>query len=77
MSRLRLLLSIFVIGVLAVNIPLMAADVLKIDLAKKNSAKDWMLLDKTAKIENGELVFDGRKKISRAIFTPLEWSDVT
>ncbi len=77
MFRLRLWLVIFVSGFLAANVPLMAADALKFDLTKKDSAQDWMLLDKTAKIENGELVFDGRKKISRAIFTPLEWSDVT
>ncbi|MDA0834785.1 MAG: exo-alpha-sialidase [Planctomycetota bacterium] len=56
---------------------LFAADVLKIDLNEPKAGRDWLLLDKTAKIEQGELIFDGRKQISRAIYTPLEWNDVT
>ncbi len=48
-----------------------------LDLTRNNAADSWMFLDKSAKLENGELVFDGRKRISRAIYTPSEWGDVT
>ena len=53
------------------------ADELVIDLQAQDASKDWLFLDKTARIEDGELVFDGRQKISRAVYTPQEWSDVT
>ncbi|MEX1229275.1 MAG: exo-alpha-sialidase [Planctomycetaceae bacterium] len=67
----------FVLFALITSSPLLGSDSLKIDLTKKESAQDWLLLDKTAKIDKGELVLDGRKMISRAIYEPLEWSDVT
>ncbi len=35
------------------------------------------MLDPTASIANGELVLDGRKAPSRAVFLPWEWGDVT
>ena len=53
------------------------ADELVIDLQAQDASKDWLFLDKTARIKDGELVFDGRQKISRAVYTPQEWSDVT
>lgn len=52
----------------------LAAEERAIDL---DNAKDWIFLDKTARSEKGELIFDGRKKISRAIYEPAEWTDVT
>ena len=59
------------------NQSLLAADELSIDLKAQDSSKDWLFLDKTARIENGELIFDGRQKISRAVYLPREWGDVT
>ena len=53
------------------------ADELVVDLQAQDASKDWLFLDKTASIKDGELVFDGRQKISRAVYTPQEWSDVT
>jgi hypothetical protein len=50
---------------------------LVIDLQAQDASKDWRFLDQTARIEDDELVFDGRQKISRAIYTPQEWTDVT
>lgn len=67
--------SLFILGWLLVA-PVAAAE-LPIDLLAEDAAKDWMFLDKTARIERGELVLDGRQRISRAIYTPSEWSDVT
>lgn len=49
----------------------------RIELSAASSADDWLFLDKTARVEQGELIFDGRKKISRAVYLPVEWSDVT
>ena len=39
------------------------ADELVIDLQAQDASKDWLFLDKTARIKDGELVFDGRQKI--------------
>ena len=54
-----------------------AAQELLIDLASENHAAEWMLLDRTASIKDGELVLDGRQKISRAFYLPMEWQDAT
>ena len=54
----------------------LVAEELQVDLAVQDAARDWLLLDKSARIENGELVLDGRQKISRAVYLPREWSDV-
>ena len=50
---------------------------LDVNLQAQDAAKDWKFLDPKARIEGGELVFDGRQKISRAVLTPHEWADVT
>lgn len=49
----------------------------KIDLSAQDAGRDWLFLDQTVRLEKGELICDGRKKISRAVYLPLEWSDVT
>lgn len=63
-------------GCLLALTPSLQATELAIELEDPNAARNWLFLDPTARIENGELVFDGRKRISRAIFTPSEWYDV-
>lgn len=40
-------------------------------------AAQWAFSDTTARIENGELVLDGRKAPSRAFFLPTQWGDAT
>ena len=40
---------------------LAAAQDLKLDLQAKDAAKDWIFLDKSARIDGGELTFDSRK----------------
>jgi sialidase-1 len=52
------------------------AEELEIDLAAEGAADQWMLLDETASVENGELVLDGRGQMSRAFFKPWQWEDV-
>ena len=52
------------------------AEELSLDLSANDAADDWIFLDKAASITDGELVFDGRNRISRAIYQPLEWTDV-
>jgi len=56
---------------------LLVADELVVDLQAQDASKDWLFIDKTVAIKDGELVFDGRQKISRAIYLAQEWSDVT
>lgn len=70
---------IFLLGITGfVQVPAsLAADELVIDLQAQDASRDWLFLDKTAGIKDGELVFDGRQKISRAVYLPQEWSDVT
>lgn len=54
-----------------------AAEELAIELSAPAAAGQWAFLDKTASIRGGELVLDGRQRMSRAFFTPLRWEDVT
>jgi hypothetical protein len=55
----------------------MAAGELAIDLSSPGAAAQWKMLDKTASLQQGELVLDGRKEPSRAVFLPCQWGDVT
>jgi hypothetical protein len=50
---------------------------LAVDFASPQAAAQWKMLDPTASIANGELVLDGRKTPTRAVFLPCEWGDVT
>jgi hypothetical protein len=52
------------------------ADETKIKLDNDQSAKQWSFTGKTGSIQNGELVFDGTKTISKGFFLPYEWNDV-
>lgn len=72
-------LIVFLLGITGfAQVPaILVADELVVDLQAQDASKDWLFLDKTAPIKDGELVFDGRQKISRAVYTPQEWSDVT
>jgi hypothetical protein len=53
-----------------------SAEQLAIDLGAEGAADQWMLLDETAAVEDGELILDGRKQMSRAFLKPWEWDDV-
>ncbi|MCX7427915.1 MAG: exo-alpha-sialidase [Planctomycetia bacterium] len=46
-----------------------------IDLAGEKAGDAWLLLDKTASIQDGQLVLDGRRQDARAFYKPLEWTD--
>ena len=46
-----------------------------IDLAGEKAGDAWLLLDKTASIQDGQLVLDGRRQDARAFYKPLEWGD--
>lgn len=74
---LRLPLHIGTLAVLWLALPvsLQAAD-LAIDLAAPQAAQQWVL-DKSASLSEGELVLDGRRRMSRAFFTPHDWEDAT
>jgi sialidase-1 len=52
------------------------ASELPIDLSSPGAAAQWKMLDDTATIAHGELVLDGRKQPSRAVFLPCQWDDV-
>lgn len=53
------------------------AQELSINLRSENPVAEWRMLDRTASVNDGELVLDGRKKISRAVYLPMEWQDAT
>jgi hypothetical protein len=53
------------------------SDDLKIDLTAPESAGQWVFEQPTARLADGELVLDGRQRMSRALFAPHEWADVT
>ena len=48
-----------------------------VDVNSEDASDRWVLLDETATVRDGELVLDGRQKISRAIFEPMVWTDAT
>ena len=52
-----------------------AEEELAVDLSAPGTSGQWAFLDKTASIQDNELVLDGRKQMSRAFFTPFEWKD--
>lgn len=74
----RSLLALCVLGFVGgLGWPAVGAEELAIELAGSAAAGQWALLEKTAALQDGELVLDGRQQMSRAFFTPLEWEDVT
>lgn len=50
---------------------------LVLNLNDRRQASDWKFLDNTAELKDGELLLDGRTKISRAVYLPKEWGEVT
>jgi len=68
----------FLVLIVAANVSLTFAesDETRVDLRSDHAAKQWIFLDSTARLADGELVLDGRKQISRAILKPWAWSDV-
>lgn len=54
-----------------------AAESLQLELDGKAAARNWIFADKNGKLANGMLVFDGRKKLSAAFYSPAEFEDVT
>ena len=48
-----------------------------INLRATGAADDWAFADDKARIEDGELVLDGRIAMTRAFYLPLEWGDVS
>ncbi len=69
--------GILLLGLMAVAFSSTGAAELAIDLSTPEAAAQWKMLDPTASIAQGELVLDGRKTPSRAVFLPSEWGDVT
>ena len=47
----------------------------KIDLSSSSAADDWSLLRRTAQLSDGELVLDGRQRLTAAFYLPREWKD--
>ncbi len=68
---------LFVVGSTHLGPRRIHAEEMSIDLSAEGATDSWVFLEKTASICDGELVLDGRKKMSRAFFTPMEWGDVT
>jgi len=71
--RMRLtLLSLLLLSPLCLT-----AEEISLDLSTPQSASQWTLSDKTSRIENGELLFDGRKRLTSAFYTTSEYADVS
>ncbi len=47
-----------------------------IDLSGPDAASSWTFTDRTARLADGELVLDGRQRLTAAFFTPYEYRDV-
>ncbi|HOZ48348.1 MAG TPA: exo-alpha-sialidase [Candidatus Hydrogenedentes bacterium] len=47
------------------------------DLAKEGAAEEWAFSDANGRIENGELVLDGREAVTTAVYLPCAWGDVS
>ena len=70
-----MLRTLGLIAVLVCLTNLYAAEtVIKLD--DSDAAKQWKFTEKTGSLQNGELVFDGLKGISKGFYLPLEWNDV-
>ena len=46
-----------------------------VNLDTPDAVKQWQFTSPTGSLQNGELVFDGRKGISKGFYLPLEWTD--
>lgn len=74
--RVSIVVLLCVIGFFQGQSMLLAED-LDVNLEAREAARDWIFLDKSARIQNGELTLDGRQRISRAIYLPRQWGDGT
>jgi sialidase-1 len=58
-------------------LPAAAGEETAIDLTSENASTQWKFTEPTGALKGGELVFDGRKEMSRGFYLPLEWRDVS
>lgn len=52
------------------------AEELKLDLSRPEANAQWVFLEDTGRILNGELILDGRQQPSPAFLEPYAWTDV-
>lgn len=76
MRFVSLSLATWIVFLVAVS-PGQAQEALTLDLKAEDAGEQWALLDKTARIQDGELVLDGRQRMSRAFYLPAEFTDFT
>ena len=48
-----------------------------VDLSAEDAIADWKFTEPTGTLQDGELVFDGRKQMSRGFYLPHVWQDVS
>lgn len=64
-----------VLALIVLSLPVWSrAGEMRVDLSNDGG---WVFPDGNARIENGELVLDGRQGSPKAFYTPYEWSDVS
>jgi len=70
---------LFLLGILSASCGAAGidGDEWKIELAAGDADRQWMLEPTSGRLADGQLVLDGRKRMSRAFFLPAEWTDVT
>ena len=68
-----------IIAISALSVGLLAAEgeSLKPDLSATAAGQQWLFTDKNGKLENSELIFDGRQQQTAGFFLPHEFADVT
>lgn len=52
-------------------------DEVRIELSSPSAASQWAFPDKTSRIENSELIFDGLRHLASGFYIPHEYEDVT
>ena len=62
---------------LGILLPAARAEETAIDLTAADAAAHWRFTEPTGALKDEELIFDGRKEMSRGFFLPLMWQDVS
>lgn len=76
MLRIIMILSAITMLPGALCSPALAQE-LGLTLAGPGAEDAWVFSDENARLHDGELVLDGRSEITKAVFEPVTWSDVT
>jgi len=69
------MLRIFCLTTTLICVSNLCATETVVNLNAPDAEKQWQFTSPTGSLQNGELVFDGTKAISKGFYLPLEWND--